>query len=52
MADFTAKSAIFCALGRLRPLPQAGRWDRIAVRMAELLMKSAISTLAWRCFDQ
>ena len=42
MADFALKSAIFRAPGLLRAPPQARHWGRVVVKMAELLMNSAI----------
>ena len=51
MADFVVKSAIFRALGRKLGAPASREPVQIVGRMAELLMKSAIATLAWRCFD-
>ena len=51
MADFAVKSAIFRALGRKLGAPVSREPVQIVGRMAELLMKSAIAPLAWRCFD-
>ena len=45
LADLTGKFAIFSALGRSWDPPQARRWGRPVVKMAELLMNSAIVEL-------